>query len=288
VSSLSHLLALKLAGAALVTVALTLALGLTLESRDSFLRRFLARHLADIDRRMRVQFIETKAIHVVAAQGIGIACVVVASYVLTAPALLILAVALAVAPRMVLESMHKTRVKRIEAKLDGFTLALANGLRATASPGRALAMVLDGTPAPLSQEIELVLREMRVGSTLEQALGNFSARVRSFQVDAALSGLLIGLQTGGNVPHILDGAAETLREMARLQGVLRSKTAEARSQANALTGFPLVMVVAFEWARPGYFHPLTETGTGMMIALIALAMWLASIFMMRKMMEVEL
>jgi tight adherence protein B len=188
----------------------------------------------------------------------------------------------------VLERKRKQRVARIEAKLDVFVVALANALRATPSPGRALAMVHAITPEPLDREIELVLREMRVGSTLEQALGNLSARVRSFQLDAALSGLLIGRQTGGNVPQILDGAAETLREMARLSGVLRAKTADGRAQANVLAVFPALLIFAFDWASPGYFSPLTESASGLMITLIAVCMWLGSVLMVRRIMEAEL
>ena len=167
-------------------------------------------------------------------------------------------------------------------------VALANALRASPSAGRALAMIQPVTPAPLDREIELVLREMRVGSTLEQALGNLSARVRSFQLDAAMSGLLIGRQTGGNVPAILEGAAQTLREMARLQGVLRSKTAEGRAQANVLAVAPIVMVFAFNLASPGYFRPLTESFLGMLVTAIALSLWVSSVLMTRRIMAVEL
>ena len=194
----------------------------------------------------------------------------------------------AVAPVAMLERMRKKRVQRIEQVLDGFVLALANAMRATPSAGKALATIQGVTPAPLDREIELVLREMRVGSTLEQALANLSARVRSFQLDAAMSGLLIGRQTGGNVPEILDSAANTLREMARLQGVLRAKTAEGRAQANVLAAFPLLLLFAFDTASPGYFKPLTESATGVMVALIAVGMWLTSVVLTRRFMEVEL
>jgi tight adherence protein B len=192
------------------------------------------------------------------------------------------------APVLLLERKRKQRVQKIEQKLDGFVVALANALRATPSPGRALAMVHAVTPPPLDREIELVLREMRVGSTLEQALGNLSARVRSFQLDAALSGLLIGRQTGGNVPTILDGAADTLREMARLSGVLRAKTADGRAQANVLAVFPALLIFAFDWASPGYFRPLTDSASGLMVTFIALAMWLGAVLMIRRIMEAEL
>jgi tight adherence protein B len=257
-------------------------------SPDTLPVRLYHRYVLSLERRMRLLFLDTRGAHVVVAQALAAAFLLGLSLLLGAPLLLALLVLVGLAPTWTLERKRKQRVAQIEIKLDGFVVALANALRATPSPGRALAMVHAVTPAPLDREIELVLREMRVGSTLEQALANLSARVRSFQLDAALSGLLIGRQTGGNVPQILDSAAETLREMARLSGMLRAKTADGRAQANVLAVFPALLILAFDWASPGYFRPLTESATGLLITLLAITMWLASILLVRRIMEAEL
>ena len=270
-----------------VAVSIALAFAMAVFAPDTLARRLLFRYVATLEKRMRLMFIETRGMHVVIAQALAmLAALGLALGVNKLFAVLVPVVA--VAPVAMLERMRKKRVQRIEQVLDGFVLALANAMRATPSAGKALATIQGVTPAPLDREIELVLREMRVGSTLEQALANLSARVRSFQLDAAMSGLLIGRQTGGNVPEILDSAANTLREMARLQGVLRAKTAEGRAQANVLAAFPLLLLCAFDTASPGYFKPLTESATGVMVALIAVGMWLTSVVLTRRIMEVEL
>jgi tight adherence protein B len=286
-NELSWLAMLKLVALVCVAVSITLAFAIAVFAEDTLARRLLFRYVSTLERRMRLMFIDTKGTHIVLAQAVGM--VLALALALTVSRLCALLVPLiAVAPVTMLERMRKKRVARVEQVLDGFVLALANAMRATPSAGKALATIQSVTPAPLDREIELVLREMRVGSTLEQALGNLSARVRSFQLDAAMSGLLIGRQTGGNVPEILDSAANTLREMARLQGVLRAKTAEGRAQANVLAAFPLLLLFAFDAASPGYFRPLTESATGMIVAMIAVGMWVSSVLLTRRIMEVEL
>jgi len=279
---------IKLACVVCAALAIVTAFAATVFAPDTLAGRLYHRYVVALERRMRLMFIETRGSHIVAGQALAMAAMVALGLALGAPLLFLALPLIAAVPMLVLERKRKQRVQQIEQKLDGFVVALANALRATPSPGRALAMVHGVTPAPLDREIELVLREMRVGSTLEQALGNLSARVRSFQLDAALSGLLIGRQTGGNVPQILDGAAETLREMARLSGVLRAKTADGRAQANVLAVFPAALIFAFDWASPGYFRPLTETAGGLMVTLIALSMWLGAVLMIRRIMEAEL
>jgi tight adherence protein B len=284
----STLMSLKYAALLCLTVSVMLGCGGAMFSSDTPFHRAYFRYVASLERQLRIMFIELRAVYIVFAQLAGMLLAGALALVLQKAMLLALIPAIVVGPTLLLENKRKTRVLAIEQKLDGFIVALANALRASPSPGRALAMIQPVTAAPLDQEIGLVLREMRVGSTLEQALGNLSARVRSFQLDAAMSGLLIGRQTGGNVPEILDSAALTLREIARLQGVLRSRTAEGRAQANVLAAFPFLLIFAFNFASPGYFRPLTESWVGALIMLLAIAMWLGSVIMTRQIMAVEL
>jgi tight adherence protein B len=70
---------------------------------------------------------------------------------------------------------------------------------------------------------------MRVGNTLDQALMNMSARIQSRQLDTAITSVLVGIQVGGNLPTVLETTASSIRDMRRLEGVVRSKTGEARA-----------------------------------------------------------
>jgi tight adherence protein B len=257
------------------------------QRRDTWLHQAYFRYRSDLERRLRMMFSEARPEWIMLGQLLGL-LLVIAVGVAFSKIVFVLIPLVIVGPVWELERQRKERVVKIEQSLDGFVVALANALRASPSAGRALAMIQPVTAPPLSQEIELVLREMHVGSTLDQALANLSARVRSFELDAAMTGLLIGRQTGGDVPAILDGAANTLREMMRLRGVLRTKTAEGRAQASVLSVFPAGLIVVFELLQPGYFKPLTETFTGALIMVLGLMMWGASIVMSRKILSVEL
>jgi tight adherence protein B len=140
---------------------------------------------------------------------------------------------------------------------------------------------------PLQQEIELAIKEMRVGSTLEQALMFMASRVGSRQVDSAISALLIGRQVGGNLPKILDGTSATLREMSRLEAVVRTKTAEGKAQLALLSVFPLVLIIGFNAVKEHYFDPLTQSITGYAIVAVAGLCWIASLVMARKIVSVD-
>ncbi len=140
----------------------------------------------------------------------------------------------------------------------------------------------------MDQEVGLALKEIRVGTTIDQALLNMSARIRSPQLDATLAGILIGRQVGGDLPRILETTAETLREIARLQGVVRSKTAEGKAQLAVLAVFPAFLLVVFDLASPGYFAPLTQSFVGWIVIAVAVGFWVSSIAMARGVLMVDI
>jgi tight adherence protein B len=217
-----------------------------------------------------------------------IAVLALSAVALHAKALVFLALLILPAPKLILKYMQYKRCQAVEAKLDGFALALANATRATPSIGRALGLLQSTLPVPLDEETEQVLREMRVGSSVEQALLNFSWRIGSSSLDALLSGVLIAMRIGGRLADVLETTASTLREMARLDGVLRAKTAQSKMQMWVLACMPVLIVLGFNAVRPGYFDPLTQTKLGIMLLVAAILLWLASILVARKILAVEL
>lgn len=191
-------------------------------------------------------------------------------------------------PAAVIRFMQRRRCRRIEEKLDGFALALANATRATPSIGRALHLLRPTLTAPLDSEVEQALREMKVGSSAEQALLTMSWRVQSPVLDALLSNVLISRRVGGELPLVLETTASTLREMARLEGVLRTKTAQSRTQMWVMCCLPLMLVMAFDAVKPGYFDPLTRSPMGIMLLVMGTGLWVAAILLARKILAVEL
>jgi tight adherence protein B len=141
---------------------------------------------------------------------------------------------------------------------------------------------------PLKQEVELSLKEMKVGSSLDQALLHMAARVGSRQLDSALSAILIGRQVGGNLPKVLETTASNLREMQRLDGVIRTKTADGKVQLWVIGAMPFGMLMGMNAMWPGYFDPLKHSFTGYVIIGLAGASWIAALLLARKVLAVDI
>lgn len=191
-------------------------------------------------------------------------------------------------PFLALRRKRVERVNRLENQLDAWLLVLANALRASPSLGDALNSSSHLVPRPMSEELDIVMKEHHLGLPLDQAIYNFSDRVNSRSISSALITLLIARQSGGNLPDTLEIAAATLREMARLDGVVRTKTAEGKSQAWVLGAMPFVLVGAIHWIDPKLLMPLVTTFHGYVVSAIAVLLWVFAIVAARKILAVDI
>jgi tight adherence protein B len=256
--------------------------------RSSLPYRYWSLYEAYLERRLRNMFMTTRGRYIATLQLVAMAATVAAALMLQLSSLYLLLPLCAGVPALYLEQLRRQRVRAIEAKIDGFILTLANALKATPSIGNALAYTQPLLAPPLDVEVALALKEMRLGNTVDQALLSMAGRIRSIQLDAALSGLLIGRQVGGDLPKILEKTAETLREMMRLQGVVRSKTAEGKAQLAVLAVFPLLILLMFDTVSRGYFDPLMGSMFGWVVIALSIGLWISSLLMARKVLAVDI
>jgi tight adherence protein B len=250
--------------------------------------RYSARYVSALERKLRPMFIFTPGAWIAWGQ-VGAAFVVIAAHILvTIDFWWAIVIAIAAGPMLYIDSLRKKRIEAVEMQLDGFLIALANSLKATPSIGAAFGSVADVITEPMKSEVELAIKEMKVGSTLDQALLSMAGRVGSRQLESALSSILIGRQVGGNLPKVLETTANTLREMRRLEGVVKTKTAEGKAQLWVIAMLPFGMLVGLNLMFPGYFVPLTTNITGYIIIAGCAGAWVTSIVLARKILNVDI
>jgi tight adherence protein B len=250
-------------------------------------RRWLARYLESLD--VRLRFVRSRFAAQTVALG-QLAAVVTLSFgaVVFGLGWLLMGFAPASAtPWLWLERRRAARVAELDAQLDQWLLVLSNALKASASLGDALESSIGLVRAPLSEEVDLVLKRYRLGTPLDRALADMAARVGSRSISAAVLMLRVARNAGGDLPSTLDRSAAALREIARLEGVVRSKTAEAKAQAAVISLIPAPFVFLIHWLSPAYLRPLTATLSGQLIIAGALAMWAIAIVLAAKIAAVE-
>jgi tight adherence protein B len=189
------------------------------------------------------------------------------------PVFALLGLAAAAAPPFLLWKRHIARVAQLERQLDTWLLMLANALKATPSVGEAIESTVALVPRPFSEEVDLLVKEIRLGTPLNRAINTLARRINSTPISGALATILVARQTGGDLPRTLERASAALREAARLEGVLRTKTAEGRGQVLVLASVPFVLCVIIAWLDRSWFDPMLNHQVGKAILGACSVVW---------------
>jgi tight adherence protein B len=277
---------LVLGGGGLLVAGASIAFGVALRPTGP-LGKALGRYILKLDGECRFQCWPMDGRQMFARQLGAIVLSIVACVVLEETLLWILPPAILLGPVLALRIMRKKRVERIDAQLDGWLLILSNMLKTSGGLADSMAASVDLIRAPLRQELDQLLKEVRLGATLDDALRQMAARVKSSTLGAVVTVLLVGRRTGGELPALLETAAASLREMARLEGVIRTKTAEGRMQVIVLAIAPLGAYFGFKFMDPHFFDPLTESLMGYCIVGVSIVLWALALYTARKILNVD-
>lgn len=270
---------LKLVGLGLAWVGSAGFLFASTVDPRGLVRRVGSAYAAGLDADFRAMFLAPRGSELAWMQvAVVIACV--ASHaIVRVDAILGLALAVAIVPRALVSVRVKKRRARVDAQAHGFALALANTLKTTANVHDALRFTADVTAKPVRDEIDMVLREIRVGSTAEEALLAAAARAGSPALDVVVSALLIGQRTGGDLPRILETTAGSLRELKRLEELTDRVTRSAKQSLLVAATLTVGLAVILPRAVPGFFEPLVATTHGRVIAVHCVVVYLFAIFL---------
>ncbi|AKF03713.1 type II secretion system F family protein [Sandaracinus amylolyticus] len=274
-------------GVALLAVGVAIATYSTLVDPDALPARWWRAREAALAGDLAFVRAKVSARTVLIAQAIGVVGALSLAMVSGQPLFVLVVPFLVIGPALHLQKARAARVTAVESDVEAWLTAMASSLRTDGSIGGALAYASRLSTGAMSEELEVLLVECELGATLDDALRRLSERIRSPMITGVVALLLVGRRTGGELPALLESNARQLREIARLEGVIRSKTAEGKGQIWVLGALPLAIALALRALSPGYFDPLFEGLIGGIVLALAIALWLAAIFTARSVLALE-
>jgi tight adherence protein B len=159
-------------------------------------------------------------------------------------------------PRFWLGRRRSGRLNAFNKQLPDTITLLANALRAGSSFLQAIELVVRESRPPISTEFGRVIREVNLGLPFEQALENMVRRVRSDDLELMATAISIQHTVGGNLAEILDSIAYTIRERVRIQGEIKSLTAQQRLSGYVVGFLPIGLAGFLFIAAPNFMEPM--------------------------------
>ena len=190
-------------------------------------------------------------------------------------------------PRYLYAVMRQRRLRKFDEQLPDALMMLCGGLRAGVGFNAAMQQLVAEAQAPLLDEFTLVMREQRLGVTLEQSLASLARRIPTQSTVLMVSAMRIAAHTGGGLAETLERTANTIRSRLQMEGKIRALTAQGKLQAWVVGALPLVLMVVLNKMEPEGMALMWHTQMGWAVLTIIAFLELMGVYLIRKIVAID-
>ena len=141
---------------------------------------------------------------------------------------------------------------------------------------------------PAGEEFRRIADHMRMGLTLEEALGESARRLKIPEFDFLVISLSLQRETGGNIAETLSNLSTMLRRRQSMKLKVRALSSEARASAWIVGLLPFVMFAVLLVVNQPYILPLFDDPRGLVLIAGGLISQVAGVLVMRTMSRFEI
>ncbi len=174
------------------------------------------------------------------------------------------------------------RLKLFAEQLPDALDIMVRSLQAGHPVSAAMTLVTKEMPDPIGTEFGIAVDEMTYGLELREALANLGDRVDVEDYQYVVVSINIQHETGGNLAEVLHGLSTVIRARFRMFKKIRAISAEGRFSAKILAIMPFAFAGLVFSSKPHYYLNAAEDPLFWPLVGVALALELAGIYIMYK------
>jgi tight adherence protein B len=243
------------------------------------------RSLGNLLERAKIPLRPGELVIVLAGAALAAAAVVVAvtGSMLTGVGAGILVVLVAA---QVLRRRVTKRRKAFEAQLPDALSLVASSLAAGHTFLRAVQMMCEESPPPLSEEFARLVAETRLGDSVVEALERTALRLQIRDLDMVVQAIRIQQTVGGRLADLLHTLSDVIRARDEVRREVMVLTAEGRMSAYVLTGMVPFLFAVIQVLNPTYVKPL-YSGMGLVLLIGCGVSVVTGLFVILRMVKID-
>ena len=152
----------------------------------------------------------------------------------------------------------------------------------------ALRQMASDLPAPGGQEFDLLLRELRLGVTLDDALFSLEKRMGCDDLRLFGAAVRIANESGGNLAETLERLADTMRKKMALEDKIMALTSQGRMQGWVMVVLPLGVGAALFAIQPDAMAPLIHSWQGWVTCGVVAILEVVGLLFIRRIMAIDI
>jgi len=190
-------------------------------------------------------------------------------------------------PKVLIWRVKRKRFKAFAGQLVDSLTILSNSLRAGLNMVQAIEVLESEQGPPISQEFGLVLREIKLGVPVADALKNLTKRIPNDDLLLMVASTNIVLDMGGNLREIFDSMADVIRERSKIEMKTRALTSQGKLQGLIVGLLPTALGVLMFIMDPPMMARMVTTTTGNLAIAAMFTMQIIGYLLIKKITAIE-
>jgi tight adherence protein B len=191
------------------------------------------------------------------------------------------------APIVVLRFKKSKRIAKFNEALPDAIDLMARALRAGHSMSSSIEVIAQQSPEPLASEFEACFQQQKFGIPFRDSMLAMGERIPSEDLHFFITAILVQKETGGDLTDILDRTTKLIRDRIRIQGEIKTHTAQGRLTGWILSLMPIGMLLLMNIITPGYSDLLFHNWLGQRLLMGGAVLILIGGLIIRKIVDIK-
>ncbi|MFA5063404.1 MAG: type II secretion system F family protein [Candidatus Omnitrophota bacterium] len=197
------------------------------------------------------------------------------------PAIIGGAIGLAI-PNFILKIRLARRKQKFNDQLLDTIGMLSSCLKGGLSLLQGFEVLVEEMPAPMSQELGLLLKENKMGIPFEESLVRLNKRMNIEELGLVVNALLVARETGGELTKVFSRLTTTIRDNRKLKENIKTLTLQGRMQGAIMSFLPILFVLWVLSVNKHHFDIMLTSDIGRMLLVAAVFLQIIGMFLIRK------
>ncbi len=203
------------------------------------------------------------------------------------PMAILIAMLSGAVPYVYLRAKKQARIEKFRSQMPEGLDLIARALKAGHALPSGMKLAAEQFEDPLGPEFSETLDEINFGVGVADALKNLAGRMNCVEVRYFVVAVILQRETGGNLAELMESLAHLIRENYKFQGKVRTLCAEGRLSAYILIALPFLIAGWIKLSTPGFLEPLITEPIGRIMLVSAGIMMMMGIFIIQKMIKID-
>ena len=190
-------------------------------------------------------------------------------------------------PSLIFKGLKNKRRARFQNQLPDGIMVLSSSFKGGLSLMQAIEVIVEEVPAPFSQEFGLVLRENKVGVSLEDSLKHLHERMHLEELDLVINSILVSKETGGDLTKVLARLSTTLRDNRKLKENIKTLTLQGKLQGMIMSALPILFVAWVLSIDHKHFEIMFSSEIGRALLITAVFLQIAGMILIRRFSKID-